>query len=74
MLGKISLYEYYEILDGHDWHYEMSDDGRVYQEGKRSKDRIDSIRKQSPGHEKLCDEFKVWMFRDGAIPVMPEKD
>jgi hypothetical protein len=48
------LEDYIKKLKAHDWYYEMSDDGRVYQKGKAERFAIESQRGT------LDPQYEVW--------------
>ena len=64
-----TLYEFYKKLCSHDWHYQYSDDHRVWSNGQRSQDIINMIAKESPEHRKLCEEYVGHVMGRGPKPV-----
>lgn len=74
-----SLTDFYDILSRHDWHFAMSDDGRVYRRGQESLDRIRKIIAESPHHKALYDAWheyvfsgKPWNTEKAPKPMRPE--
>lgn len=61
-MQNITLDQFYEILEKHDWLYYMSDDSRVYNLGERAEGRIEAIARQSPKLTALHDAFKAYIF------------
>ena len=49
----MTIEEYKKLLTYHDWFYEMSDDHRVWQEGRLAQARIIAGAKESEEHMKL---------------------
>lgn len=43
MEQSITLQEFYDMLDKHDWHYVMTEDRRAYSVGKESEQKIKRI-------------------------------
>jgi hypothetical protein len=62
MNAQVSLLEFYEMLERHDWYYPFSDDGRVYNNGKRAEDTLHKIASQSSEHKELFDAFEKHFF------------
>lgn len=67
----ITLKDYYEQLRSHDWYYQYSDDGWVYNRGTESETRVRNLAKQSPEHQKMYDEFRAHKFSGGPAPERP---
>lgn len=57
-MSNVTLQEYWDQINRHDWSYMMSDDGNVYRRGSAEEARLASIAKQSPEHQALWDAFK----------------
>lgn len=64
MSTKISLVEFKKLLDGHDWHYEMADDFRVWQKGKEQQKVLESISGVSEEYKHVFDIYKEKNRRD----------
>lgn len=58
----ISLSDYYTILEGVDWYYEMSDDASVWRRGESRMGEVQAMYKDLPEHKKLYDEYRkhIW--------------
>jgi hypothetical protein len=61
----MTLQDYYEELDKHDWYYQYSDDSRVYNKGQQNADRLKRISEESPKHKILWEGFCNHMFSGG---------
>lgn len=73
----MSIQEYYDALEAHDWYYSFSDDMRKYKQGELARFSLETIAKQSPEHQKLYNAFEDHMF-SGALfgtvkKVKPER-
>lgn len=58
--GKVpcTLRKFWDMLDTHDWHYEMSDDFGVWQRGNAAHAELRSMAALSPQHKKLFTQFE----------------
>ena len=56
-LDLMTLTEYWDALNAHDWYYEYSDDGRVWAKGEAAWNRLTEICHQSPEHKALRQAF-----------------
>lgn len=52
----MEIEEYKKLLERHDWHYAMSDDGRVYRQGEAADRKIKSIAVSSDDHRRAFNE------------------
>jgi ribonucleotide reductase alpha subunit len=71
----VTLKEYWEQLNAHDWYYEMSDDHRVWKAGFREQTRLEELAKQSKEHAALFNAFAAhYNFHkpDDQRPSLPE--
>ncbi len=75
----ITLREFYELLEKHDWYYMYSDEYRVWKKGEEEASTIQQIVKQSEEHRKLLEEYSKHMFsgpqwgtEKGPKPERPE--
>ena len=78
---EVSLAEYWDMLDRHDWYYPFSDDGRTYSAGKRDADRLIKLTMQSPEHAALYEAFEKhhytgnpWKTEQTPKPKRPGED
>lgn len=62
----ISLSDYWDMLDKHDWYYEFSDDNRVWQAGRQSETSILELSKTSQEYSNLANAFYGHMFSGKA--------
>jgi hypothetical protein len=58
----MSLAEYWDELNRHDWYYPYSDDHRVWLRGVKDEQRLEAIAKESPAHQELYDKFAKHHF------------
>ena len=68
----MTLKEYYELLESHDWYYGMSDDYSIYINGETSSLRLLSLAKESPAFAELYHKFFNWKFKKGSKPELPK--
>lgn len=61
-MDKLSLSEYWEMLNNHDWYFDCSDDGKVFARGRASLAKLSDIARQSEEHKKMFDGFKAHKF------------
>lgn len=61
-METVTLKEYYQMLDKHDWYFDWSDDGRVWEKGRANNSRLAAISTQSPKHKELWEGFKKHKF------------
>lgn len=54
--------EYYDQLERHDWYYEWSDDHGVWERGSADASRLKQISEESPEHKALWDGFNKHKF------------
>ena len=40
MYAQMTLREYWDMLNRHDWYYQFSDDHRIWSEGSKNSDQI----------------------------------
>lgn len=76
---NITLQQFWDLLDKHDWTYMMADDQRSYQKGKQEREELKRYASLSPEHEELFMAFAKWGQRlmpgqnpDAQKPVRPE--
>lgn len=58
----MTLTEFYDELDKHDWYYDWSDDGRVWDRGHANLSRLLNIAGESKAHQLLYDAFHAHHF------------
>lgn len=58
----MTLQDYYLMLENFDWFYEMSDDGRVYERGRKAEARLKEVAKTSPKHKEMFDSFRLYIY------------
>lgn len=60
--APLSLTDYWNMLSGHDWYYEFSDDHRVWSAGNAAHNRLLDLARQDPERQKLFDAFNNHYF------------
>ena len=70
--GAVSLGEYYDRLDRHDWFYEMSDDPGTYKKGAGDQAKVEAISKQSTEHAALYAAFTLHIFNGEPWGTEPQ--
>jgi hypothetical protein len=70
----MKLPEYYDALKNHDWHYQYSDDHRVYLAGERERSNLLSHARRSPEHQKLYQEFRAYTNGLMSEPERPSDE
>lgn len=63
---KVSLADFWDMLNSHDWYYDWSDDHRVWQAGRTVKEKLVLISGQSDTHKALYDGFTSHYFSGDA--------
>ena len=58
----MTLTEYWDLLNKHDWYYHMSDSNKVYFAGEKAERELNSIAAESPEHKNLLEGFKAHFF------------
>ena len=77
--SKMTLIEFYRLLDGHDWYYPYDDDHRVWEDGNKINDKIQVIKHSSAEHLALYENFlkhkfsgSPWGTRKAPKPEIPK--
>lgn len=72
----MSLAEYFEKLETHDWYYEFSDDGRIFDRGHSNQLALEAISKTSEKHKKMFDDFSAYHSSGDAFgtPKLPRPE
>lgn len=61
-MEQVSLQEFYDQLNRHDWYFDFSDDICVCRKGREETARLTGIANQSPEHKALMDAFRDHYF------------
>ena len=61
-MARNSLASYWDLLNSHDWYYCFSDDGGVYNAGRRAHAVMDELANTSQEHRALFIAFSDHMF------------
>lgn len=59
---QVSLVDFWDMLNRHDWFYTYSDDHSVYRRGQAHQDALEAVSKQSPEHAALFKGFHNYHF------------
>ena len=54
----MTIEEYRELLERHDWHYQMSDDRRVYEQGRKERERLITLAEQDEEFAQLLAKYR----------------
>jgi len=57
----MTLAEFYDELEKHDWYHMMSDSHAVWQAGVRSLERLQELAKETPVHQGLLDAYQAYI-------------
>ena len=71
----MSLFEFYRLLQRHDWSYNYSDDHRVWQKGMDEANMIQHILKCNSRDEKyrnLYEKYREWFWDTSGDVVKPD--
>ena len=68
----MTLQEFYDALEWHDWHYQYSDDRSVYKRGDEQQRKIEQWANEHPEHKRLFDEFAAYVRGSGPKPERPQ--
>jgi len=58
----MTLPEFYDELERHDWHFAMSDDGRIYHKGLENTVRLERLALDIEGGPELRRAFTEYVF------------
>jgi len=58
----MTLSQFYDFLENHDWYYQYSDDHSVYSKGSRERVFINKISSESENHRNLLKGFEEHIF------------
>lgn len=63
--SEVSLNDFYDMLEKHDWYYEFSDDHRAWKKGRLEYQKIKAIAAISPEYRQLHEDWTKHMFTGG---------
>ena len=72
----MSLFEFYRLLQRHDWSYNYSDDHRVWQRGQDESNMIQHILRGNSRDEKyrnLYERYREWFWDTSGDITKPER-
>lgn len=67
-----TLYQYWQMLNYFDWHYQYSDDHKQWKLKNGRHQQLKLISKQSPEKKELYEKFSKWAFSGEAFGSSPE--
>ena len=70
-MTTVSLQEFYDMLEKHDWYHMFSDSNSVDQKGKAERSKLNQIAQQSLEHEKLLEEYHQSVWNRTPVPTRP---
>ena len=59
---QITIEEFYEMLEKHDWYYDFADDHRYWKAGKSSLEKIKALTIKDANFAKLYLDYSAWIF------------
>jgi hypothetical protein len=62
---------YFDKCKFHDWFFQMSDDSRAYNEGRRERDELLRIAEQFPDLKPIYQAWSDYMFGGNTSAVKP---
>ena len=68
----MTVKEYLQLLKSHDWHFDRSDDSRVYNAGLKERNRILSIATSSKLYEKIFTDWMLYRACGRERPTLSE--
>lgn len=68
----MTLQEYYDALESHDWYWHMADRNEYHRAGEYAESRLIGIAKQSPEHQALFNAWEAYMFPGHGSPKLPK--
>ena len=68
--SNITLNDFLNELDKHDWYYGYSDDGVAYKKGSENSIRLRAIAEQSAAYEALYKKYIEYINNDGEKPTV----
>ena len=68
---SVSLADYWQMLDRHDWFYDYIDDYRLWSRANAEHNRLQDIADQSPEHAALFDAMEAHGWQRGPLPPQP---
>ena len=54
--------EYFLLCQNHDWHFEFSDDFRVWSNGRTTLIALENLRANGPSFREIFDAWHTWAF------------
>lgn len=75
-MDNVSLADFWEMLNKHDWYHMMSDDIKVDRSGAADMAKLAKIAKQSPEHEAMLQGFHqhFWSGKPWNTEVKPKPE
>ena len=66
-MNDITLSKYYDMLSGHDWYYDYSDDHSVWQKGRDASEQLRRIAENGQEYKDLRLAFRAYYFSGDAF-------
>lgn len=66
----ISLNEYFNLLAQHDWHYDYSDNHRIWEKGFIERKKLVRLTEESRDHKELYDIWYAHKYHDKEPPIL----
>ena len=63
-VSKQQIHEFYSELMAHDWHYNYSDDYKVWSAGSAAANRLRSKAAGHPILDKMYKDYSKWIFQN----------
>ncbi len=70
----MTLKEFYDKLEKHDWWYCMSDDGKVYERGSQNFEKLKKIANESTEHMTLYMQYSNYVDSLVNGPKLPKPE
>lgn len=72
-MPQISLQEFYDLLQAHDWWYEYSDDGAVWRRGRANQTKLNRIADENDANRALYNEWYTYMITNNGKGTKPQR-
>jgi hypothetical protein len=59
---QITIEEFYDMLEKHDWYYDFADDHRYWKAGKASLEKIKILTQKDSIFARLYLDYSTWIF------------
>lgn len=73
----LTLFDFYKMLESHDWTYQYSDDHRYWKKGSDEARQIDHVLEMQGSdkneYRELYNAYADYIWREGPKPTCPNK-